>query len=705
MAGYDLQGARSAGVPDAEIAATLAPKLNYDLEGARKAGVTDAEIVDALVGRFNSTDGGAALGNPNIQRQGDKILKNSRSIDPLLDIGGAAAVGGVMGALAPEIVGGAGRIAGAFPQTRAFGTFLQSMEPGLRSAGRVAGATQGAISGAAGESAGQAVELSGGPQALAEGARIVGGAVTPEFARAAAQAAKAIPNLSIFSSKAELARKVAASMNRDAKDLTDAEQKYLDAQIAGLRGGPKTDAPLESVGNGMAQTADNAVAAADQAAAQAAKAPLWGIGRVMPVPESEMADTGGRLREAITKRNAGLKSAMDAQYAKNEEARDAVVAANEAAGKYINKTPEFDALVNDLKGNLTSGKRSPDVQGTYKYILSQIESGGTDVFGQRKPISFQALDDVRRNLGEVFRGKPPEGYAAIGAEDARRYYAKISEIQKKYAGESQAQLLDDYARGKEGLEPFISAKGRKATALDKYDDKQFATDSSKLPDAYFNTRAGVQALLSLTGDKALVNRSAMEYINKKLEGASASQVDSFMRNNSEWLKEFPLARKLVENHGAKLVARERGLAQAEEFAAEAASNRAALLGGRYPADRVRNLVQNGNMDLWEKAGPAIAASPEAKANVLSAVRQVLADKPVSPDQFSRQIRPALKGAGLADDAALDLIQSKLQAIKEMKIPEAEKLGLYRRIALQTMGGYTASAMARGAVEFAKRVPD
>lgn len=51
---YDIEGARKAGVPDAEIASALAPKLNYDIDAARKAGVPDKEIADALAKRFNS---------------------------------------------------------------------------------------------------------------------------------------------------------------------------------------------------------------------------------------------------------------------------------------------------------------------------------------------------------------------------------------------------------------------------------------------------------------------------------------------------------------------------------------------------------------------------------------------------------------------------------------------------------------------------
>ena len=742
MAGYDLQGARQAGVPDAEIAAALAPKLNYDLDGARKAGVPDAEIVNALVGKFNSTDGGAATGNPNLQRQGDKAIRSGRSIEPLLDIGGAAGISGVMGALAPEIVGGAGRVAGAFPQTRALGTFLENMVPGLRAAGRVAGATQGAISGAAGETAGQAVELAGGPQVVAEGARIVGGGVTPEFARGVAQAAKAIPNLSIFGSKTELARKVAASMNKDVSELSDAERKYLDQQIGELRGGPKSDTAQVAVGDAMAQGADDAVFREQQRLAKANQR-LSDVGRVAPVPPAEMDAIGSGLRDPIVKRTAALKDANAAQYAKNEELRNQIVAAKEKAGVLVESTPEFQAMMKDLdlatgatktarmqtpldtvgdsgiKSNLNvirNAVREKSVQVTENEFNDAVAAGlkghkgtnpqtGEPAFYRDFPTSFEALDNVRRKLGEVFRGKPAEGYDAIGAEQAKKLYAQISDVQKKYAGDIQTKLLDDYARGKEGLEPFISAKGRKATALDKYDDSQFATDASALPGTYFKNRASVQALMELTGDKGIVNRAAMQYVNKKLEGATEAQATKFLRDNADWLQEVPAVRKLIADHSDKLFSRERSVRQATAFADEAAKNQAALVGGRYPADRVRNLVLNGNMDLWEKAGPAIAASPEGKANVLSAVRQVLADSPMDPTKFAERIRPALKGAALADDAALDLIETKLRAIKEMKVPESEKLGIYRRVILQATAGYGASGMARGAVEAAKAVPD
>ena len=94
-------------------------------------------------------------------------------------------------------------------------------------------------------------------------------------------------------------------------------------------------------------------------------------------------------------------------------------------------------------------------------------------------------------LGDVFSGKPAEGYEAISSSDARKYYKMISDIQKKFAGGEggpQDRLLKHYADASEGMEMFGSRLGKKATALDKYDDARFQTDAAALPRQFFSTK-------------------------------------------------------------------------------------------------------------------------------------------------------------------------------------------------------------------------
>ena len=696
MAEYDIQGAREAGVNDSDIAATLAPKMNYDLEGARKAGVPDKEIADALALKFNSTQGGAAVGNPSIMRQGDKALKGTRDYSDLEKLGGAGLLGGMLGAAGPEIMTGLGNAAGSFPATAPLRGPLMYTGAALRAAGRPAATAAGAVSGLAGEAAGQAVEVAGGGPTAAEAARIVGGGITPEFKTLAFYAAKRAAGSTGITDLLDAARKY---IGKDAK-LSVEQERYLQEQIAALRGGPKSDASLQSVGDVLQEAGDRGIADSTSRLA-AARQQAEQVGKVAPFPLREHGDIGSDLRAVITGRNQAALSARAAAYKNVEAQRDALVAAREGKGDFVTGLPEYEAVIADIEKQLEPGRRSPSVQAGFQKMLTELENPNT---------TFQALDDVRRKLGEAFRGKPAEGYDAIGEAAAKSLYEKVSDIQKRYAGPAQVKLLDDYAAATEGLQGFRSKAGKKATALDTFDASQFDTDAATLPKSYFKSRASVQALKELTGDSGLVNRSALEYANKELQNATGPEVRAWMGKNSEWLKTLPEVMTSVERHAGRLEQSERALRNASTFAEEAAKTRDTLTRGAFPVQRVRDLVESGNADLWAKAGPAIAASTEGKANVLQAVRQVLADKAERStkgigDFFARNVRPALEQSNLADAAALDLIATKLSSVEKLKIPEEHKLSMGKRVVLQGIAGYTASGTARGAVEAAKMVPE
>jgi hypothetical protein len=65
--GYDLDSARKAGIPDAEIIDTLAQVHNYDLAGARAAGIADTEILNALASRQKPAE-------PVIERESPELF-------------------------------------------------------------------------------------------------------------------------------------------------------------------------------------------------------------------------------------------------------------------------------------------------------------------------------------------------------------------------------------------------------------------------------------------------------------------------------------------------------------------------------------------------------------------------------------------------------------------------------------------------------
>jgi hypothetical protein len=446
----------------------------------------------------------------------------------------------------------------------------------------------------------------------------------------------------------------------------------------------------------MGNEADRMV---DSASRQQIAAIQQAAGVKVPGQGRQMADVGGDLQSTINTRYKGALDTRRAEYSANEKARDAVVSQREGAGNYVSSTPEYQAVVADIQKQMQG--RSPSVQAGFQKVLSELYEDG-------KPITFQRLDDVRRKLGDAFRGKPAEGYDAIGEQAAKELYGRVSNIQKQYAGQSQAKLLDDYADRTEGLNIFSSKYGKKSTALDQYREDTFANDPSGLPAAYFKTRASVQALKELTGSAAKVESAALEFANKELAGEKASGVRSWLGKNSEWLAETPATRRIVDNYATKLEGVERSTKNAAEFATQASKDAAILTKQSLPAQRAVDLINSGDTALWAKVIPAIQQSPQAKTQMVNAVRQVVADQATAKatgDLFSRNIRPFIEGSGIGTKAEMDFIAQKLASIQAMQIPEAEKLGIAKRILLQSASGWASSAAGRG-IEWsrAKLVP-
>lgn len=716
-------------------------------------GATQEQALEFAKSQFGQTPGGAAIGNPSIAAQGASSSRPRIGLGESVGaIGGAGAIGSVLGAASPEILTGLGAAASAHPATAPLGNALLYSGRAVRGARGLA-AVAGGVSGLSGETAGQVAEHMGANRPTAEGARIAGGMITPEFVGLAKWGLEKFiqtPALSFWRKMTkESVREVAAKMGLKEEDLSDQQRKFLEAEIEKLRGGVHTDDPARAVYSALESEAGRVRSvASDQARKLLADAErrvargnlgrqrLDEIGsdalstaqaqRINIGDDVEMSDIGGRLRQLIVSRNQAALDARRAQYSADEKVRDALVAQKENAGSFINKTPEYDQIIAELKSSLESGKRSPDVQGNIKYILGQITNHKKDVFRQDMPISFQAIDDVRRALGEAFRGKPPEGYGAIGTLESQRLYQRLSDLQKKYVGHDvQSRLLDNYADSTEGLSVFSSKYGKRATALDKYDASKFQTDQSNLPRQFFSSKQSVKDLIELSGDRDVAVKSAMDYATNQLRDSNSKEVRAWLTKNRDWLTEMPEVRTKVSGYADVLEQGERvwnrtrlgaenslsvekritgqASAGAERVVRDADALALKLVNGRSDVRTVRELIESGDMNLWRAVKPAIESSQSAKANLVSSVRQVIANRAETNHaailQFWKEnVRPGLEGTGLVPVSELDDITAQITRIAKLQMPEREKLGLARRMMWQAVGGYASTLGSRAAID-------
>ncbi len=110
----------------------------------------------------------------------------------------------------------------------------------------------------------------------------------------------------------------------------------------------------------------------------------------------------------------------------------------------------------------------------------------------------------------------------------------------------------------------------------------------------------------------------------------------------------------------------------------------------------RQLIESGDATRWALVAPIIERSPAAKGAMYDAVRQVLADSPVSVQQFKEVIAAPMVKFGMLGATEAETLAKQLAVIEARHLPPAQELGLKRRIILESIGGYSSTLGTRGA---------
>ena len=720
---------------------------------------------------------------------GDKPVPTPTVASAAKSIAGSTAFGGIAGALSPEIVTGLGMAASFIPYVgEVIGPALVEAGGAMR-AGRLAEAGLGAVSGLTSETAGQAVEASGGTKGQAEAARLAGGMLTPSAGAVAgfvAKPAKLAWGLAqkVLGAEQDIPKAVSAARENLAK-LEEAGQPQT-AMHAMLQKGVEADrqaaekaadavmADAHKRAGAIAQSdaatatrlVDEARTRADQIRAEAAQranvlekasagktatanrvlaqaAPeLAKVGQV-----SELSDIGNTLRQAATAKQGAEIEARNAAYQATVAERDAAVKAKEEAGQTVGDTPAMVSLKKELKGKLEGeGGFAKTTDAGVRRVYQQVNDALNPA---NQKLSFEALDQVRRRLGDVIAGhQTVEGYEAIGKQAAQKMYAQISKAQQEFAGDSQKVLQSEYAEGSQGLQKFGSKAGKKLTALDRVDPERFNGDPKALPKAFFNSQQSIRDAKELTGNPQLVDRQAADYAARSMQGMSAKQAQAWVRDNQDWMREVPglsqrsnaYVQKLTQiervNEGlgkrAALKAKEaeatrggaataaekerqagleeagkvaRGTEEAKQRvigegskAASAAREQAfapakgletILKGGEAP-EAVRNLLLNGKPEQTRRAAAMLAGEPGGQKVLEQSVRQSMRNMTEGNlrQQWTERIRPMLSDGKMIPQERLKALDDDVnRLLRAYKGPD--KLSLVQRhiaAAIGTVGG-------------------
>lgn len=263
-------------------------------------------------------------------------------------------------------------------------------------------------------------------------------------------------------------------------------------------------------------------------------------------------------------------------------AQNKVVEANESKGITLDQMPaykEIEAATRGFDPATSPGivrTTDPGVLSFYKRIRDSVinrryeltaeqaeiarglgynvEQSGDRFFRTFKS-SFEAADDARRFVGDVFRN-PPEGYGAVKGIKQQDMYDMLKRLQEQYVGAAERKALqDNWSTAARNLEQFETKAGRTLTEIEEGTSHTLKAPA-ELGNTFFGNRSGVQRLIDLTGEEALVKKTANDYVASSLANKDAKSVRSWLQNakNSDFLSHPSLAalKAKVENYAVNL---------------------------------------------------------------------------------------------------------------------------------------------------------
>jgi hypothetical protein len=712
----------------------------------------------------------------------------------------SAAYGGLFGALTPEIMKGAGKVAGVFPQTRAFAPMLEVAGEAAKGR-RAAGAVAGGFSAGTGETAAQTAKALGAGPVVQEAARfgteILGPAGLIAAGRSLPITREFIKDITEGGYKDATQRfvdRLRGPAAREARTSQEAVIGALEKEAAALRAEGKSVADqiianAESEATRLAPTNAQRAAEIRQAARNEANNILADIDRQIKFKRAalsrtrgviaeaervpggtraligeprEATDVGTTLRDRITQVQGDRLAKRETQIVADKQAVSNEVTTKQSAGEYVSDRPEYKQLLDFLKVKAGLGRqgiesplqaeRDPGTVNALKQVYEALQPRTVEVDGVAKllPPGFDAIDTVRRRLGEAFRNPTAEGYGAIGQGYARDLYKQLSTILGEYSP-AKKQLITNYENLSRDLDVFKGGAGQKATAVERFDPDRFKTYASELPANYFTNRESVKDLIELTGgDRRFVEQQAASYVARQLEGIKTQQAASnWEMANRDWLVEFPalqgsvnryleslgfaerriprteavakalkteipkipeLAQKragqivkgaekeaaALERPGATLSAEARTAARETQAAASAKAKLLSSL-GKDPAKAFDELVRAGNTDRLRAAAPVIKSDPEIQSQFLEGVRISLSR--VNPqemaDTYRRLIQPALLDTKLIDAKQAKQIADQVRLVEMSVAPERRAMAItsaIRNVVTGTAGAASSRLM-------------
>ena len=394
-------------------------------------------------------------------------------------------------------------------------------------------------------------------------------------------------------------------------------------------------------------------------------------GKMKPIPASEES-VGDRIRTAVDSVYSRLKEVRNTNAEKNKAAAFGEALAKEKSGLRVEETDSFktaikaidDALINpetklanvpvqEVRNQLTQVKTA--LQGR------QVDPTTGIVVG--KPVSFEGLELMRRNLNDRAYGLPAEGFDAIGQQQAGKLAKSIEGIMEEFSP-SIRTFLSQYKKDSAPLQIFKTKTG-KIFEEQLPGVKGYAkVPSENIPDRVFKNREGYQGLIEALGNnKQLAEAEAKRYFVSQMEklAGDPKKLEGFIRDNRTMLN-LTNARPVVEGY----------LAQARTLTGREAAGTARAGAERKTAEQLRKTTVDTQpaklaQEFEKLQSDLITARTPGEVSRLheSLAEKLLRDKTITQQQYQEMIRQAtnvLKSVADTEEAKRQILSASWRAL-------------------------------------------
>jgi hypothetical protein len=125
-------------------------------------------------------------------------------------------------------------------------------------------------------------------------------------------------------------------------------------------------------------------------------------------------------------------------------------------------------------------------------VTEALDKDGKTRYYRKFNSSFEAVDDARRFVGEVFRN-PPEGYGAVKGDIQKQMYALLSRLEEEYVGATEQKALQkNWSDASKNLEQFDTKAGKSLTQIE-----EGTANTVKAPAELANTFLGTGLVFSV----------------------------------------------------------------------------------------------------------------------------------------------------------------------------------------------------------------